>query len=117
MKRGELYRVENALARDPKKYRVSCIVSRQALIESRYSTVVCAPIYPTRGGLSTQVSVGIEQRLKHDSAIYCDELVSLPKNRLTHFVGSLSTDKIRELNQALRFALALEEQAAVLEPE
>jgi mRNA interferase MazF len=84
MKRGELYRVEKPFARDPKKYRVFCIVSRQALIESAYSTVICAPIYTIRGGLSTQVKVGIDEGLKHDSAIYCDELVSLPKNRLTH---------------------------------
>ena len=43
MKRGELYRVAKPLARDPKRFRVFVIVSRQALIESRYSTVICAP--------------------------------------------------------------------------
>ena len=45
MKRGELYRVSHPSARDPKKYRIFVIVSRQVLIESRFSTVMYAPIY------------------------------------------------------------------------
>lgn len=57
------------------------IVSRQVLIESRFSAVVCAPIYSSHEGLSTQVSVGIGEGLKHASSVHCDELVSLPKTR------------------------------------
>lgn len=55
MKRGELYRVANPSARDPKNFRVFVIVSRQVVIESRFSTVTCAPIYSAYDGLSTQV--------------------------------------------------------------
>ena len=105
MKRGELYRVANPSAKDPRKSRVFVIVSRQILIDSRFSTVVCAPIYSTHDGLSTQVLVGVNEGLKHDSSIHCDELVSLPKSALTNFVGSLSPDKIEELNRALSIAL------------
>jgi mRNA interferase MazF len=65
-------------------------VSRQILIDSKFSTVVCAPIYSAYHGLSTQVPVGVEDGLKHDSSIHCDELVSLPKSVLTDYVGSLS---------------------------
>ena len=54
MKRGELYRVANPSARDPKKSRVFVIVSRQVVIESRFSTVTCAPIYSAYDGLSMQ---------------------------------------------------------------
>ena len=82
MKRGELYRVANPSAKDPKKSRVFVVVSRQVLIDSRFSTVICAPIYSTHGGLSTQVLVGVDEGLKHDSSIHCDELVSLPKSLL-----------------------------------
>jgi len=39
MKRGELYRVTQSFRDDPKKYRGFVIVSRQALINSRFSTV------------------------------------------------------------------------------
>ncbi len=105
MKRGELYRVERPSARDPKRFRVFCIVSRQVVIDSRFSTVVCAPIYTAYDGLSTQVPVGIEEGLKHDSSIYCDELVSLPKSVLTNYIGTLSAEKMQALNKALRIAL------------
>jgi len=51
--------------------------------------------------------VGIEEGLKHESAIHCDELVSLPKAVLTDYVGSLSPSKLTELNSALAIALDL----------
>jgi len=105
VKRGELYRVANPSAKDPKKSRVFVIVSRQVLIDSRFSTVICAPIYSTHDGLSTQVLVGVDEGLKHDRSIHCDELVSLAKSLLTNFVGSLSPQKIEELNKALSTAL------------
>ena len=105
MKHAELYRVANPSAKDPKKSRVFVIVSRQVLIDSRFSTVICAPIYSTHDGLSTQVLVGVDQGLKHDSSIHCDELISLPKSLLTNFVVSLSLNKIEELNRALSIAL------------
>ena len=109
MKRGELYRVIHPSARDPRKHRVFAVVSRPVLIESRFSTVMCAPLYSTHDGLSTQVLVGVEEGLKHESSIHCDELVSLPKSALTHYVGTLSVAKIELLNQALRIALDVAE--------
>lgn len=69
--------------------------------------MICAPIYSAIHGLKSQVRIGIEEGLKHDSAIHCDELVSLPKNALTDYVGSLSPAKMAELNHALAIALDL----------
>ncbi|MGB7291640.1 MAG: type II toxin-antitoxin system PemK/MazF family toxin [Thermodesulfobacteriota bacterium] len=109
MKRGELYRVSHPSARDPRKYRVFVVLSRQVLIDSRFSTVICAPIYSRHDGLSTQVLVGVGEGLKHDSSIHCDELVSLPKSALTNYAGTLSPAKIEALNQALRIALEIPE--------
>jgi mRNA interferase MazF len=86
---------------------VFVVVSRQVLIDSKFSTVICAPIYSAYHGLSTQVPVGVEHGLKHDSSIHCDELISLPKSVLTDYVGSLPHEKLSELNQALRAALEL----------
>jgi mRNA interferase MazF len=60
-----------------------------------------------RHGLSTQVPVGAAEGLKHDSAIHCDELVSIPKAALTDYVGALSTARLRDLNRALAIALEL----------
>ena len=107
MKRGELYLVVNPSSRDPKKQRVFVIVSRQVLIDSKFSTVICAPVYTARDGLSTQVDIGINEGLKHDCSIHCDELVSLPKSFLRNYVGCLSSLKIDELNNALLIALEI----------
>jgi mRNA interferase MazF len=81
------------------------VVSRPILIDSRFSTVICAPVYSSSHGLSTQVMIGIDEGMKHESSIHCDELVSLPKSVLTDYVGTLSAEKIEELNKALRIAL------------
>lgn len=107
MRRGELYRVAHPTANDPKKYRVFVVVSRQAVIASKFSTVICAPIYTQHDGLASQVLVGDDEGLKHDSSIHCDELVSLPKTMLTNFIGTLPPQKLKALNQALRVALDL----------
>jgi len=84
-------------------------VSRQILIDSKFSTVICAPVYTRHDGLSTQVSIGIEEGAKHFSSIHCDELTSIRKSSLTHYVGSLSDNKMRELDEALRIAVGLAE--------
>jgi mRNA interferase MazF len=105
LRRGELYRVAKPSTRDPKKYRVFVVVSRQVLIESRFSTVICAPVYTAYDGLTTQVPGGIEAGIKHDSGIHCDELVSLPKSMLTHYVGMLSLERLGLLERALAIAL------------
>jgi mRNA interferase MazF len=106
VKRGELYRVYKP-GGDPKQYRTFVIVSRQVLIDSRFSTVVCAPVFTNGEGLSTQVTVGPDEGLKHQSWIMCDNLVSLRKSDLRHFVGSLSPAKLLELHRALKLALDL----------
>lgn len=110
MKRGELYRVRRPGSRDPKKSRVFVVVSRQTVIDSRFSTVICAPVYTRREGLATEVPVGAGEGLKHESSILCDALVSLPKAGLTDFVGALPPVKLRALSQALRIALAIEDE-------
>jgi mRNA interferase MazF len=106
MTRGELYRVYKP-ARDPKEHRIFVIVSRQTLIDSRFSTVVCAPVFSNGEGLSTQVAIGPDDGIKRTSWILCDNLISVRKSDLTQYVSSLSTGKLAQLNQALRMALDL----------
>ena len=83
------------------------VVSRQLLIDSSFSTVICAPVYSVHDGFSTQVEIGIDEGLKHSSSIHCDELISIPKSKLTDYIGSLSNAKIDLLDAALKNALAL----------
>jgi mRNA interferase MazF len=109
MRRGELYLVRKPGSNDPKKQRVFVIVSRQWLIDSKFSTVICAPVYSRWDGLSTQVPVGIAEGLKHESSIHCDELISLPKTVLTRFVGQLAASRMAELDRARAAALDLRE--------
>ena len=106
MKRGELYRVYKPSG-DPKWHRTFVVVSRQVLIDSKFATVICAPVFTSGEGLSTQVSIGPEEGLKHSSWIMCDNLVSLRKADLSDYIGSLSRSKLASLNEALKMALDL----------
>lgn len=107
MKRGELYLVKKPGSRDPREQRVFVVVGRQAVIDSRFSSVICAPVYSRHDGLSTQVRVGPERGLKRESSVHCDELVSLPKVVFTDYVGSLGPVVLGELETALAVALGL----------
>jgi mRNA interferase MazF len=106
VRRGEIYRVHRP-DDDPKLFRSYVIVSRQILIDSRFPTVICAPILSRAQGASTQIVIGIDEGMKHDSWILCDNLVSVRKAQLSRFVGSLPSAKIRDLDRALKTALAL----------
>lgn len=107
MTRGDFYRVAKPSTRAPRRFRVFVVVSRQVLIDSKFSTVICAPVYSASHGLSTQVPVGPDEGLRHDSSIHCDELISLPKSMLTHFVGSLTVARRVELDRALVAAVGV----------
>lgn len=107
MKRGELYRVRHPSG-DAKRSRVFVIASRDTLVSSRFATVVCAPVYTKRRGISTEVGVGTDEGLKHESSILCDALISVEKTRLSDYVGSLSPAKLTEFRDALRIALDVE---------
>ena len=107
MKRGDMYRLRHPGGGDPKKQRVMTVVSRQTLVDSRFPTVVCAPVFTRGHGLETEVSVGPEDGLKHPSWIGCDGLVSIPKSRLNVYVGALPAPKLALLSRALRAALDL----------
>ncbi len=106
MKRGELYRVYKP-GGDSRQYRTFVIVSRQTLIDSKFPSVVCAPVMTEGQGLVSQVSIGIEEGMKHSSWIHCDDLRSMHKSALTQWIGSLSPAKMNAVNYALSVALDL----------
>lgn len=107
MKRGDIFRVVKP-GGDPKRFRSFVVVSRQELIDSAYSTVICAPIFTHGDGLSTQVAIGWNEGLKHDSWIVCDNLRSVRKSDLTQFLGTVRGSKMDQVDDSLRIALALE---------
>ena len=85
-----------------------CSLAVRKLIDSGYSTVICAPVFTKGRGLSTQIAVAVDEGLKHESWITCDNWRSIAKAQLTQFIGSLSYAKLGELDEALKIALALE---------
>jgi mRNA interferase MazF len=106
MRRGELYRVHQPPG-DPREHRIFVVLSRQWIIETRFSTLICAPVFTKGQGLATQVSVGINEGLKHESWILCDGLTSVRRAELTQYVGSLSPARLAEVDRALALALDL----------
>jgi len=102
-----MYRVDHPGGGDPRRSRVFVVVSRQALIDSKYSTVICAPVYSAYHGLATQVPLGVDDGLKQYCSVHCDNLVSLQKTALTNFVATLSAEKTQLLERALTVALDL----------
>jgi mRNA interferase MazF len=106
MKRGDLYRVFKP-GGDTKQYRTFVVVSRQTLIDSKFPSLVCAAVMTEGQGLASQVAIGIDEGMKRESWIHCDDLRSIQKNMLTQWVGSLSPAKMRKLDYALTVALDL----------
>src|SRR5260370_34641975 len=109
LRRGEIYRFRQPQHGDPKKSRCFAVVSRQDLLDSKANRVLCAPINTSGVGLSTEVPVGVDEGLKHDSVINCDQITRLEKNMLTDYVGVLSQTKIKQLRTALLVALDLDD--------
>jgi mRNA interferase MazF len=103
--RGEIYLVSPPPGKDPKRARALVVVSRQTLCDSKADKVICAPINTEADGRSTEVPLGVEDGLKHNSVINCDQLVLVEKSKLTNYIGSLSSKKLANLRDALRIAL------------
>ncbi len=91
MKRGEIYRTQEKVPERGYKPGFYVVVSRNFVAgNDDISTVVCAPVYSEILGLRSEVVLGTEDGLPHESSIRCDFLTLMFKKKLTHFVGILS---------------------------
>jgi mRNA interferase MazF len=101
LKRGELWwaRVD--------KRRPVVLLSRDEAYGLR-ALVVTAGVTTRVRGYAVEVRLGRQEGLPRHCVINCDWLVTLRKDRLVERIGALSADKIRSLDDALRFALALD---------
>jgi mRNA interferase MazF len=63
--------------------------------------VMVAPVSSTIRGLPSEVVVGVDEGLKHPSAVNLDRVQTIEKSRLERYVGRLSAGKQRELCRAL----------------
>ena len=111
MKRGEIYWADLG---PPAGRRPILLLSRNAAIPV-LSGVVIAPISRTIRDIASELRLGAEQGLPEECVASCDNLLTVPKDRLERSpVGLLGSDKILELDRALRFALEISYQPAEL---
>ena len=87
----------------PDKRRQVLVLSRPDVIPLLH-TVMVAPITSTRLGAPSEVKVGVEEGLKHDSAVNLDHVQTVEQARLVGFVGALSAVKMQEVCRALALA-------------
>lgn len=87
----------------PDKRRPVLILSRQEVIPLLH-TVMVAPITSTRHGAPSEVPVGINDGLKHDSAVNLDHVQTVERARLVSFVGTLDAAKMGHVCRALAVA-------------
>jgi mRNA interferase MazF len=87
----------------PDKRRPVLILSRQEVIPLLH-TVMVAPITSTRRGAPSEVPIGVNEGLKHDSAINLDHVQTIERSRLVSLVGLLTAAQMRHVCRALAVA-------------
>ena len=87
----------------PDKRRPVLVLTRQEVIRLLH-TVMVAPITSTVRGAPSEVSVGIDEGLKRDSAVNLDHVQTVEQARLRTFVGTLSREKMNAVCRALAIA-------------
>ena len=82
-----------------------CILTRNASL-AVLTSVTCAPIARTIGGIRSEVEVGLDEGLVSTSVVNCDNVLTISKALLdSEPVGHLGADARARLDQALRYAL------------
>jgi mRNA interferase MazF len=100
--RGEVYDV-----RFPSGRRPAVVVTRERVIPY-LSSVTVVQVTSTIRGLPTEVSLGREHGLDHESVVNCDNLATVPKAALARLRGTLGPVELVQLRDALRLALELD---------
>ncbi len=89
--RGEIWFYD---FKPPNKPRPVVVLSRQEVIPL-LRTVIVASVTSTIHGAPSEVLIGVDEGLKHDSAINLDHVQTVEVRRLKRCIGSLSRDKMR----------------------
>ena len=87
----------------PDKRRPVVILTRQEVLPL-LRTAMVAPITSTIRGLPSEVTVGADEGLAHDSVINLDHVQTVEQRLLRRYVGSLSEVKMRQVCRALALA-------------
>ena len=98
--RGEIWLYE---FRSPDKRRPVLVLTRQEVIPL-LSRVMVAPVTSTIRGAPSEVVVGVDEGLKHDSAVNLDHVQTVDKTRLRRFIGTVGREKMNRVCTALAVA-------------
>jgi mRNA interferase MazF len=103
MKRGEVWwaNIPQPIGRRP-----VVLLSRNAAYAVR-SSVTVAPITRTVHEIPVEVRLGPEEGLPKDCVANLDNIVTVSKKRLDRNLTTLSPEKMRSIEQAIKFALDL----------
>ena len=88
------------------KRRPVLVLTREVMV-GRMSTVTVAPVTSTVHGLATEVAVGLPNGLSQPSAVKCDQIMSIPIDRLHEFCGFLLDAQELALHEAIQAAFDL----------
>ena len=100
VRRGQIWLYEFSA---PNKKRPVLILSRQEVIGLLH-TVIVAPVTSTIRGAPSEVVVGVDEGLKHDSAVNLDHPQTVDQRKLRRYIGSLGSRKMQEVCVALAIA-------------
>ncbi len=100
LKRGSIWMYK---FKKPDKLRPVLILSPQAVI-GLIDTVIVAPITTTIYEIPSEVIVGIDHGLKHDSAVNLDHIQTVAASKIKHYIGSLDRRMMTEICLALMIA-------------
>ena len=103
--RGEIWRYRFAA---PDKIRPVLVLTRQEVIGLLH-TVMVAPVTSTMRGAPSEVSVGVPEGLKRESAVNLDHVQTVERSRLVGYMGHLGLEKMREVCRALAVAAGCDE--------
>jgi mRNA interferase MazF len=90
----------------PDKRRPVLLLTRDAILEY-LGDVTVAPITGTIRDIPSEVRLYKEDGMLQDCAINCDHIQTVSKGRLGALVTTLSAAKMREVSNAVAFALGL----------
>ena len=96
--------------KSPDKRRPVHVLSRSEVIPLLH-TVMVAPVTSTRRGSPGEVEVGVDEGLKHDSAVNLDHVQTVEQDRLVGLVGTLTAAKMQQVCRALGVAAGCDEPA------
>ena len=88
------------------KRRPVLVLTREVMV-GRMSTVTVAPVTSTVHGIATEVGVGLANGLSQPSAVKCDQIMSIPIDRLHEPCGFLLDAQELPLHEAIQAAFDL----------